>query len=74
MSDHSRSPISDVEYDIIVTMSNLLQGSKVLRTYQADAEKAGDSDCARIFGQIRDSYDRHASDLHDVLERMHGRS
>ena len=74
MSQPNSSPISDVEYDIIVTMSNLLQGSKSLQTYQSDAQQAGDSDTAAIFGRILDSYDGYATELHGVLARMHGQS
>ncbi len=70
MSQPSRYPVSNIEYNIIVTMSNLLQGSETLQKYRSDAEQAGDAETAAIFGRIRDSYDSQATELHEALKRV----
>jgi len=47
--------VSNLEYDLIVTMSNLLQSQEVLAKYAQDAETAGDMDCATLFRELRES-------------------
>lgn len=59
--------LSDVEYNIITTLSNLLQSEDALHKYIADAEKAGDSNTAAIFGEIHDSNREYAKKLREAL-------
>lgn len=51
--------VSNLEYDLITTMGNLLQSQEVLVRYAEDAEKAGDMDCAILFRELREG-NRHA--------------
>ncbi len=51
--------VSNLEYDIITTMGNLLQSQEVLARYAQDAEQAGDMDCATLFRELREG-NRHA--------------
>lgn len=59
--------LSDIEYDIITTLSNLLQSEDALHKYIADAKKAGDENVANVFGQIHDSNREHAKKLRECL-------
>ena len=70
MAHQGKYAVSDLEYSIHVTMSNLLQGCETLAKYKDDAEKAGDSEAAAIFGRIHDSYDGYAAELQGVLKRI----
>lgn len=70
MSTTGKYPVSDLEYSIVTTLSNLLQGIEALTKYQADAEQAGDSETARVFGNIVDSYRENAIGLHRALGRV----
>lgn len=70
MAHQGKYAVSDLEYSILVTMSNLLQGCETLAKYQEDAEKAGDRETAQIFNRIHESYDGHATELHNALKRI----
>jgi hypothetical protein len=70
MSDRSKHAVSDLEYAIVTTMSNLLQGTEALSTYQNDAREAGDDEAAQIFGKIEESYRGYALELQAVLRRI----
>lgn len=48
------NPISDLEYNLVTTLSNLLQGREVLEKYAKDAEAAGDKQAADLFRQLRE--------------------
>jgi hypothetical protein len=61
--------MSDVEYDIIITLSNLLQGMEATEKYAADAEKAGDSECATIFRTLRENNRASAEQFRSALSR-----
>ncbi len=61
--------MSDVEYDIIITLSNLLQGMEAMEKYAADAEKAGDSESATIFRTLRENNRASAEQFRSALAR-----
>jgi hypothetical protein len=46
--------VSDIEYNLITTLSNLLQSEEVLARYTTDAEEAGEDDVAAAFRQLRE--------------------
>ena len=71
MSDNSeRFAASDVEYNVITTLSNLLQAEEVLRRYAQDAQEAGNSEVASLFSEIEESNNRFAGRLMDQLHGM----
>lgn len=61
--------VSNLEYDIVTTMSNLLQSQEVLKRYAKDAEDAGDLDTAVIFREIQDGNRRYVQQLRNALVR-----
>ncbi len=65
-------PVSDLQYNVITTLSNLLQGMETLATYQQDATKNGDEQLARVFGEVYASYRDNAVKLRDELSRLAG--
>jgi hypothetical protein len=44
--------VSNIVYDIITTVGNLLQGEEKLIEYAADADKAGDPEAATAFRTV----------------------
>lgn len=74
MTDKGTFAVSNLEYDIITTLSNLLQGSETLGKYQADAERVGDAATAAIFQRLHDSYYGYATELNAALRRVAGQS
>lgn len=74
MTDKGTFAVSDLEYDIITTLANLLQGSETLGKYQADAERMGDSETADIFRRLQESYYGHATELNAALRRIASQS
>ncbi|CAA9555470.1 MAG: hypothetical protein AVDCRST_MAG33-1246 [uncultured Thermomicrobiales bacterium] len=70
MSTTGKYPVSDLEYSIVTTLSNLLQGIETLTKYEADAEQAGDSETAGVFRNILQSYHENATQLHRALGRV----
>lgn len=73
--DHGqdRYGISNIEYDLITTLSNLLEGVEALEKYAQDAEQAGDSECATIFRTIRENNRSSAQQLRGALARHLGK-
>lgn len=65
-----RFAASDVEYNIITTLSNLLQAEEVLRQYAKDAEEAGNNDVARLFNDIEQSNNQFSGRLMEQLHRL----
>lgn len=61
--------LSDIEYDIVMTLGNLLQGIEKLEEYAQDAESAGDSDCATVFRTLRESNRNGVQQLRSALAR-----
>ncbi len=69
-NNEGRFGVSDVEYNIVTTLSNLLQGEDVLNRYAEDAEKAGDTEVARLFRDLEQSNNQFASRLRDALKNV----
>lgn len=61
--------LSDVEYDIVMTLGNLLQGIEKLEEYAGDAEAAGDSETATVFRTVRESNRAAVDQLRSALSR-----
>ena len=64
-----RFGVSNIEYDIITTLSNLLEGVEALDKYVQDAEQAGDQECATIFRTLRENNRSSAQQLRSALSR-----
>jgi hypothetical protein len=65
--------ISDLEYDLVTTLSNLLEGQEVLEEYVADAEEAGDREAADIFRTIQTNNQDAALRIRGALGRIMSR-
>lgn len=61
---------TNLEYDLVTTLSNLMQGHEALGKYAQDAEQAGDQDCAEIFRTIQRNNDDAASRIRTALGRV----
>ncbi|MGI8475597.1 MAG: hypothetical protein ACR2OO_04410 [Thermomicrobiales bacterium] len=61
---------SDLEYDLLTTLGNLLQGSAVLTEYAEDAEEAGDLEAAEIFRVIQANNLDSARRVRSALARV----
>lgn len=71
MSQHTSDfSVSDIEYNLITTLSNLLQSEEVLARYIADAEEAGDEDVAATFRQLREHNGQVAVKMREALHRV----
>lgn len=71
MSDRSGShAASDVEYNIITTLSNLLEAHDVLEQYAADAENAGNTELASLFNDLRQSNSDFAQRFRQQLHQL----
>jgi rubrerythrin len=68
--NNDRFAASDVEYNVITTLSNLLQAEEVLRRYAQDAEEAGNTEVAKLFNEIEESNNRFSKRLMDQLHAM----
>jgi hypothetical protein len=64
-----RYGVSNLEYDIVTTLSNLLQAEEVLTKYAADADAAGEKSCAEIFRSIVEGNRTAAQQLRSELAR-----
>ena len=64
-----RFGVSNIEYDIITTLSNLLEGMEALEKYAQDAEQAGDQECSTIFRTLRENNRSSAQQLRSALSR-----
>ena len=70
MTSGGNYPVSDLQYDVIISMSNLLQGMESLAKYRQDAERNGDDELAGVFGKIHDDHRDGAMKLRDQLARL----
>jgi hypothetical protein len=59
--------VSNLEYDLVITLANLLQGVEVMKKYQADAEQAGDNEASKLFKTLHDQNRDAAKEIHSVL-------
>ena len=64
-----RFGMSNLEYDIVVTLSNLLKGQDALMRYAADADQAGDTECATLFRTLQESNRATVQQLRNALAR-----
>ena len=64
-----RYGMSNIEYDIVTTLSNLAQGHEVLSKYAADADQAGDGDTATIFRTMQENNRVAVQQLRNALAR-----
>jgi hypothetical protein len=62
--------VSNLEYDLVTTLSNLLEGQEVLEEYTADAEEAGHSEAADIFRSIKSQNQQAAMRIRTTLGRI----
>ena len=65
----SKYGMSNIEYNIVTTLSNLLEGVEALEKYAQDAEQAGDSETATIFRTIRENNRSSTGQLRNALAR-----
>jgi rubrerythrin len=61
--------VSNLEYDMVTTLSNLLQAEEVLTKYSSDADQAGDQEVAQIFRMIQENNRQAATQLRDKLAK-----
>lgn len=59
--------LSDTEYNLITTLSNLLQGEDALHKYIKDAKAAGNTEVEALFGEIHDANRDFAKRLREKL-------
>lgn len=62
--------VSDLEYNVITTLSNLLQSEEVLDKYADDADEAGDTELAGMFRSLREHNRQHAEQLRGAMDRL----
>jgi hypothetical protein len=75
MSEQSSAfSVSDIEYNLITTLSNLLQSEEVLARYTTDAEEAGEQEVAATFRQLRDHNGEVALRMRESLHRLINKS
>ena len=71
MSSHTHEfTVSDVAYNVITTLSNLLQSEEVLMKYANDAQQAGDSDLEQMFHDLRAQNGQVAERLYNKLGNL----
>lgn len=72
MSEHGEKEfaVSDVEYNLVTTLSNLLQSEEVLEKYAADADKAGDKEVSQLLRDLRQSNKHAAKGLRSALAKQ----
>ena len=59
--------VDDLEYDIVTTLSTLLQSEQVIAHYAKDFEEAGQPAIAAIFKTLLRNNQQTATDLREVL-------
>lgn len=63
---------SDLEYDIVAEMHELLEGNAALEQYIEDAREAGDKDAESCFQQIHDQNQKNVTTLRSLLAKHIG--
>ncbi len=61
--------VSDIEYNIVTTLSNLLQSEEVLVRYAHDADEAGETEVAELFRALRNTNRDASRNLRNALAR-----
>lgn len=64
--------MSDVQYDLVVSLGNLLEGMEALQKYAQDAEQAGDQETATAFRTLRENNRSSVQQLRSALTRQLG--
>ncbi len=64
--------VSNVEYDLVTTLSNTLQAQETLAKYAEDADQANDSECATLFRTMREANRGYIDQLRSALGRHTG--
>jgi hypothetical protein len=70
MSDSSNTSVPNVEYNLITTLSNLLQGGDVLEQYANDADQAGNPELAQLFRDLQQSNNDYAQRFRQQLHHL----
>ncbi len=71
MASHNHNfSVSDVAYNVITTLSNLLQSEEVLMKYANDAKEAGDSELEQMFHDLRQQNGQVAEKLYQKLGKL----
>jgi FtsZ-binding cell division protein ZapB len=60
---------SNIEYDIVAEMHELLEGNAALEQYIQDARQAGDNEAERCFQQIHDQNRQNVAQLRTLLAK-----
>jgi hypothetical protein len=61
-------------YDLVSVIYHSLQGAETTAMFIADAEQAGNQDCAQFFREIKDEYTRRADRAKQLLTTHLGQS
>jgi uncharacterized membrane protein (DUF106 family) len=65
------SGVSNISYDLMVTMTNMLEGMAALEEYKMDAEEANDTQVLELFNRIEQRMRTDAEEVRELLiERM----
>lgn len=71
MSDQNGNrAASDVEYNIITTLSNLLEAHDVLEQYAEDAGDDGNAELQKLFNDLRQSNLDYAQRFREQLHQL----
>ena len=71
MTDTTRHfTVDDLEYNVVTTLSTLLQSEDVLAKYATDFEEEGLPEIAQIFWTLRNNNRKTATELRAVLGRF----
>ncbi|MRG93994.1 hypothetical protein [Polyangium spumosum] len=71
-TQQQKTGASNLEYDIVAEMHELLQGNSALEQYIQDARQAGDKDAERCFQQIHDQNKQNVTELRTLLAKCIG--
>lgn len=63
---------SNIDYDLVAEMHELLEGSEALEKYVEDARSEGDSEVADCFQEICDQNRDNANRLRGLIARRFG--
>jgi hypothetical protein len=61
-------------YDLVSVIYHSLQGAETTAMFIADAEQAGNQDCAQFFREVKDEYTRCADRAKQLLTTHLGQS
>ena len=70
MATQMQTGASNLEYDMVAEMHELLEGNAALEQYIDDARKAGNRDAEECFQQIHDQNQRSVATLRSLLARQ----